>query len=308
MSGVEGPDPPMRVFAPAKINLDLHLLGRRADGYHELDSLVAFAGVGDWVTAAPGRGLTLSVDGPMAKGVPEDARDNLVGRAALALAEALGRAPDAALRLTKTLPAASGIGGGSADAAAALIALSALWRAELDPAALSKLALGLGADVPVCLGRRAARLTGIGERLSPLPALPRAWLVLVNPGAALSTPAVFAARRGPFGAAPPPLPAGLGDVAALGAALAARRNDLDGAAKSLAPVIDTVLAALADAPGCLLARMSGSGATCFGMFATEARAREAAARLGRAARWWIAAAPLLGEVAAPGLAGRAREG
>ncbi len=280
--------------APAKVNLYLHVTGRRSDGYHELDSLIAFAGIGDTVTGASSDRLTLTVDGPFTEALPTGS-DNLVLRAALALAEAAGIEAAAAITLTKRLPVASGIGGGSADAAAALRALAALWSLDMDQQTLGDLALALGADVPVCLAGESAVVAGIGERLAPAPSLPPAWLVLANPGEAVSTPAVFAARAGPF-SAPAPVDRALADAGELAALLKERRNDLTAAARSLAPVIGEVLAALEAEPGARLARMSGSGATCFALFAEETEAKAAAARL-RAAHgaWWVAAAPLLGD-------------
>jgi 4-diphosphocytidyl-2-C-methyl-D-erythritol kinase len=284
----------LSLAAPAKINLYLHVTGRRSDGYHELDSLIAFAGVGDTVAVAPSGRLTLSVDGPFAESLPTGS-DNIVLRAARALAEAAGIEATAAITLTKRLPVASGIGGGSADAAAALRALAALWSLDLDWETLRDLALALGADVPVCLAGESTVIAGIGERLAPAPPLPPAWLVLANPGEAVSTPAVFAARTGPF-SAPDPVDRAPADAGELAALLKERRNDLTAAARSLTPVIGEVLAALEAEPGALLARMSGSGATCFALFAGEAEAYAAAARLRTAhGPWWVAAAPLLGD-------------
>lgn len=280
-------------FAPAKVNLYLHVTGRRPDGYHLLDSLVVFAGLGDTVTVAPADTLSLGVDGPRAVDVPTGA-DNLVLRAAEALRRAARPTPAGArITLTKRLPVAGGIGGGSADAAAALRLLHALWCPDLAPARLHDLAAGLGADVPVCLARRPALMSGIGERLAPAPALPPAWLVLVNAGVPVPTGPVFAGLRG-FGPAAPALPGRIADAAGLAALLAARRNDLEAPAQARAPVIATVLAALRAQPGCLLARMSGSGGTCFGLFGTAAAADRAAAALARIPGWWAAAAALAG--------------
>ena len=281
------PPAPATEDAPAKVNLCLHVTGRRADGYHLLDSLVVFAGAGDRVTAAPGQGLSLTLDGPEAAGLAAEP-DNLVLRAARAMGVA-----DARLTLWKGLPVASGIGGGSADAAAALRALARLTGRPMPDAAS---VLRLGADVPVCLAGRPARMQGVGGALSPLPPLPPAWLVLANPRVAVATPAVFAAlaRRDS-----PPVPAapatGWRDAAALADWLAGQtRNDLESPARALAPAIGEVLAALAGLPGCYLARMSGSGATCFGLFGGSGSAQAAAAALSAARpRWWVAAAPVL---------------
>jgi 4-diphosphocytidyl-2-C-methyl-D-erythritol kinase len=266
--------------APAKINLFLHVTGRRDDGYHLLDSLVVFAGAGDRLTAEPAASLSLELDGPFGAALAGE-EDNLVLRAARALAATAGIQAGARLRLTKNLPVASGIGGGSADAAAALRLLARLWQL---PAPDSGLALGLGADVPVCLAGRPARMQGIGERLLRAPTLPRFGLVLVNPGVAVSTPAVFRARRDGFHP-PAALPDGWPDAAAMAADLALCANDLEAAAISLAPAVAEALAALAALPGALLARMSGSGATCFALFADPARAAAAAAEIARPG-WW----------------------
>ena len=269
-------------FAPAKVNLTLHVTGQRADGYHLLDSLVAFADIGDSVMIAPwADGPELRIIGPQAGGlVPSD--DNLCLRASRAMGGGV------AITLTKVLPVSSGIGGGSADAAAVLRVMRRIGRA-LPPAPDI---LALGADVPVCLHGRAVRMTGVGDGLTPV-TLPDAWLVLANPGVALSTPQVFGAltRRDhpPMAVLPR-----LRGVAELAACLAMQRNDLEPAATSLAPVIATVKAALTAQPGCLLARMSGSGATCFGLFA-DGLSASAAARALQAQRpdWWVAAGQML---------------
>jgi 4-diphosphocytidyl-2-C-methyl-D-erythritol kinase len=268
--------------APAKVNLHLRVTGRRDDGYHLLDSLVVFAAVGDRVAAAPADALTLTLAGPEAGALAAET-DNLVLRAARALAAATGRGPRAAITLEKHLPVASGIGGGSADAAAALRVLDALWGGGLDAAALRGVAASLGADVPVCVESRPARMQGIGEVIGPAPALPRCGLVLANPRLALATPAVFRARAGGFSAPADP-PARFADAAALAAWLAPLGNDLEAAAIGLCPPVAEVLAAIVATPGCLLARMSGSGATCFGLYASAAAAEAAAARL--PAAWW----------------------
>jgi 4-diphosphocytidyl-2-C-methyl-D-erythritol kinase len=288
----------IEVPAHAKVNLYLHVVGRCADGYHLLDSLIAFASVHDDLVAEESDRLSLALTGPFGRALAPAGADNLVLRAARRLAETLGRPANAALRLEKRLPIASGIGGGSADAAAALKALIRLWRVELPEAALGELALGLGADVPICLAGRAARVGGVGEMIAPLgAALPAAGLLLANPGVPVPTPAVFRARQGPFSTAAPPLPdaptlAGLVDF------LADTRNDLAPPALGLAPVIGEVLEALTPLPGCLLARLSGSGATCFGLFADERAAGQAAERLGTAhPAWWIAPGRLLSRAA-----------
>jgi 4-diphosphocytidyl-2-C-methyl-D-erythritol kinase len=276
--------------APAKVNLFLHVTGRRPDGYHELDSLVVFAGAGDELRAEPAEALSLTLRGRF--GVMLEAEpDNLVLRAARVLAVAAGREPRVRLTLEKNLPVASGIGGGSADAAACLRLLGRLWNMAPSP----ELAISLGADVPVCLAARACRMTGVGERLTAAPELPPCGMVLVNPGVALRTADVFRARDGGFSATAE-LPDRWPDAASMAADLSALGNDLEPPAIGLCPAIGDVLAALRAAPGCLLARMSGSGATCFGLFADpgeSARAAEALRRPGWLLDFTRIAAPLI---------------
>jgi 4-diphosphocytidyl-2-C-methyl-D-erythritol kinase len=278
--------------APAKLNLYLHVVGRRPDGYHLLDSLVAFCAVGDELVVEPAPELALTLAGPHATTLAEAPHDNLVWRAAESLARHAGRAPEAALTLVKNLPVASGIGGGSSDAAAALKALSALWQLDLDAGALAEIGARLGADVPVCIAARAAWLGGIGERIEIAPSLPPVTALLVNPGVALPTPAVFKGWNGTFSPAArfAAMPA---DAAGLARLLGERRNDLEAAAISLVPVIAEVLERLGRQDGALLARMSGSGATCFALFAETAAAQAAAGRLAREhPRWWVATGAL----------------
>jgi 4-diphosphocytidyl-2-C-methyl-D-erythritol kinase len=278
----------LRRAAPAKLNLYLHITGKRADGYHLLDGLVGFADVGDVVTITTAEALSFTVDGPFAAGLEGDSDSNLVVKAARAMAELAGRAPDVALHLTKNLPVASGIGGGSADAAACIRGLAQLWNVDPASAEVLAIAAGLGSDIPVCVAGRAAYIGGVGVDIAPAPELPPAGVLLVNPGIALSTPSVYRARTGGFSPenrfnTPPP------DAAALAALLAERGNGLTEAAVSLVPEIDAVLKAIAALPGCLLSRMSGSGATCFGIFGSAEAAATAASVLAPAhARWWIA--------------------
>ncbi len=279
-------------FAPAKVNLYLHVVGKRPDGYHLLDSLVVFAGIGDSLVIEPADDLSLRIDGPTAGGLAAEP-DNIVLKAARRLAESAGVSPRAAITLTKRLPVAAGIGGGSADGAAALRGLCTLWGFAPGDAELERLGLALGADLPVCLRGRPTQMSGIGEVLTAAPALPPVWLVLANPRVAVSTPAVFRARQGGF-SAPAPLAEAPADAAALARALTTRGNDLATAAVAVAPVVGEVLSALDGQPDCLLARMSGSGATCFGLFATATAAASAAESLTAAhPAWWIAAAPLV---------------
>lgn len=274
--------PEIEVFAPAKVNLALHVTGRRADGFHTLDSLVAFAPVGDVLRLAPSEGLSLRVSGPEAAGVPEGP-GNLVLRAAALL----GPGPGAAITLEKHLPAASGIGGGSSDAAAALRGLAALRGGVPMPEKLER----LGADVPMCMVPRPARTEGIGERLSPVP-LPPLPAVLVNPRVEVSTPAVFKALTVRDNPPLPDVPT-FADARACITWLAEQRNDLQAPALRLAPEIARVLERLSTTAGCLSARMSGSGATCFGLYATEVEAKAAHEALAAAhPAWWVASGAL----------------
>ena len=288
---------PLVENAPAKVNLTLRVIVRRGDGYHEIESLVAFADFGDRLRFARGGALTLTVRGSSAAQAGEG-DDNLVLKAARALA---ARRPDivlGAFRLDKRLPVAAGLGGGSADAAAALRLLARVNGMAPDDPHLYAAARATGADVPVCLDPRARIMRGIGEVLSaplPLPPLPA---VLVNPGVALPTKAVFA------GWTPAPAPAVALDPATftkltgrdqLLQLLSAQANDLEQPAIALQPVIAEVLAALRVLAGCALTRMSGSGATCFALFGSRAAARGAAAILrGRYPRWWVRAGTLRG--------------
>ena len=290
-------DATLRVAAPAKINLYLRVTGRRSDGYHLLDSLAAFADVHDTLLLAPADGLDLAVEGPFAGELGEDAGENLVLRAARRLAEAAGVPARARITLVKRLPVASGIGGGSSDAAAALGGLSRLWRLDVAASDLADLALGLGADVPVCLAGRAAFMGGIGERLEAAGPLPAVGMVLVNPRVAIPTPEVFKRRSGPFSPLAADRPGGFRDLADLLRLLESLGNDLAEPAIGVAPVIAEALDTLGAAPGCRLARLSGSGATCFGIFDDRAAAERAAAGI-RAARpgWWTVPATLVDDV------------
>lgn len=269
----------VKSFAPAKINLSLHVTGQRADGYHLLDSLVAFADVGDRITVMLAEETSLDVTGPMAEGVPTDA-SNLVMRAA-----ALWGVP-MKLLLDKQLPPASGIGGGSSDAAATLMAIADL----LGKRDLPEGALALGADVRVCLERRAARMRGVGEEVEPIDWLPALPAVLANPRLEVATPAVFKALETkdnpPMGKR---IPRWRGTWSAIDW-IAQQRNDLEAPARSLVPEIGEVLEALRGLPGARLARMSGSGATCFALFEEPEEARAAAESLAAAQPgWWVTA-------------------
>jgi len=270
--------------APAKVNLFLHVVGR-ADGYHLLDSLAVFAGAADELRGAPAEALSLSIEGEQAAALQTEP-DNLVLRAANALAVSTGVLPQGRLVLQKRLPVASGIGGGSADAAAALRLLCRLWNVALAGDDLNRIAAAIGKDVPVCLGLRPARLQAAGDLLAPAPRLPDFGLVLANPTVPVPTAEVFRRYRETSSGFSQPawLPSAWPDAAVMARDLAALGNDLEASAIALCSVIAEVRAALAALPGCLLARMSGSGATCFGLFPTAAAAEAAAARL--PAAWW----------------------
>ncbi|MBL6427421.1 MAG: 4-(cytidine 5'-diphospho)-2-C-methyl-D-erythritol kinase [Maritimibacter sp.] len=271
-----------KVFAPAKVNLTLHVTGQRKDGYHLLDSLVAFADVGDRVSVMAADELSLDVTGPMSDGVPTDAR-NLVWRAAELFDQPV------AITLSKHLPPASGIGGGSSDAAATLLAMSDLTGERTLPEGAAQ----LGADVRVCLTRQAARMSGIGEIVEPVGPLPQLHAVLANPRVEVPTPAVFKALASKTNAPMPrKLPKWQGTKQLIDW-LAAQRNDLEDPAMQVAPVIVDVLAALTTLPDARLARMSGSGATCFALFASREAANGAAAALAELhPDWWVVPATL----------------
>jgi 4-diphosphocytidyl-2-C-methyl-D-erythritol kinase len=272
----------VRVFARAKINLALHVTGQRPDGYHLLDSLVMFADVGDYVGVGPGDGVSLRVTGAEGAGVPVDGSNSILQAAAFTGQD------NVAFTLEKNLPSAAGIGGGSADCAAALEALARLRGIEI-PADV----LALGADVPVCRRSRATRMRGIGERLDPLDGVPQVYCILVNPRVAVSTPMVFKALKTRDNPPMPQVIPGFGDAADFAAWLAEQRNDLEPAAITLQPVIGQVLAKLTGITGQLLVRMSGSGATCFALFADGAQAGRGARALKQARPdWWVVAGAL----------------
>jgi len=275
--------------AYAKINLALHVIGRRDDGYHDLDMLVAFADVGDRLTVALAPADSFAITGPMAASLSADG-DNLVIRARNGFRALTGWTEPVAINLEKNLPIASGIGGGSADAAAMLRALCRLSGYSPASPALADLALSLGADVPMCLSGGPAHISGIGEAIRPVTLGHDFGLLLVNPGVAVSTPAVFRALERRDNPPLPALPEGTTSHAFSAFLAASTRNDLEAPARSIAPVIGDVLADLEAQAGLRLARMSGSGATCFGLFDDRngADAAAAAIRL-RHPRWWVAA-------------------
>ncbi len=283
-----GTDASSSEIAPAKINLALHILGRRADGYHDIDSLVVFANVGDRVAAAA-EGPPLVIDGPFASAL--SAEDNLVARAAIAIAREAGRLPDVALRLTKNLPVGAGIGGGSADAAATLRLLDRTWQLSLAPERLQALALELGADVPMCLSSRPARAAGRGESLTEIDGLPPLPMVLVFPSVSVSTASVFARLAAPSDPPLTPLPSAFADASSVAGWLAQTRNGLQAPAEAEAPVVGDAIGLIGETESCLIARMSGSGSCCFGIYPTHEAAARAADLIGQARpNWWVKAA------------------
>lgn len=283
--------------APAKVNLSLHVPRRREDGWHELESLVVFSRSGDALSLDPGAALSLTVAGPRAQGAGPDA-ENLVLKAARNLAARVEGLTSGAFHLVKRLPAAAGIGGGSSDAAAALRLLAQANGLPLDDPRLREAAKATGADVPVCLEARARVMRGVGDELGPALALPPLFAVLVNPGVAVETRRVFAemglkpGEAQTFGKPHPAIVSGM-ERDALFAALKQARNDMEDAACVIAPVVGHVLSVLSGARGCRLARMSGSGATCFALFDDCAAAARAARAIRRAHdRWWVKTAVL----------------
>jgi 4-diphosphocytidyl-2-C-methyl-D-erythritol kinase len=281
--------------AAAKVNLTLHVTGQRGDGYHLLDSLVVFADIGDEITVSKAQDLSLLINGPFATELGDASEDNLVLRAARLVSAGLSSPRTGArIELAKNLPIASGIGGGSADAAATLRALARLWTCDMPDAGA---ALSLGADVPVCLDNRPKRMRGIGEEIEPLAGVvPPQFILLVNPRVPVSTPAIFRSlvtkENSPM---PETLPSGL-SAQGFWDWLKTQRNDLEDAAIQLCPVIQDCLNALI-AQNAGLARMSGSGATCFGLFETQEAAEAAARVIGiNNPNWWVASGQVLSAI------------
>lgn len=282
----------LSAVAPAKVNLYLHVTGRLKNGYHTVDSLAGFTTIGDRLHWTPNpKPLSFKIRGPFAEGLPAD-DGNLVVRAAEGVGELTGVPIGGEVVLIKNLPVASGIGGGSSDAAAMLRLAASRANLPLDDPDLLALATRLGADVPVCIERRTRHMAGIGEILNDGPSLAGLPIVLANPGIEVPTPAVFKARTGGF-TAPNPPSGEFDDLDTLIAALAERRNDLEAPATALFPPVLDCLQALGRTKDCRLARMSGSGATCFGLFGTSAAAEAAAAALRADTDWWVEAGRLL---------------
>lgn len=286
----------LQVFAPAKVNLHLHVTGRRDDGYHTLDSLVAFADIGDVLFFEKARNFSFEVEGPFAESFTGAELDtspqskNLVVRAAWRIANLLARELDVSIKLQKNLPLGGGIGGGSADAAACLWGLCQLWNVSLPETHKSALALQLGADVPVCLKSETCIMQGTGEIFKEAPELAELPVLLAWPGAPTSTAAIFQSLEMPQFSAPAKFPGGAIDqIGTLCAYLnASTRNDLTSGAVSFLPAVKLALDLIKTQPGCQLARLSGSGSTCFGIFENEDQLTQAAETISlHHPTWWV---------------------
>jgi 4-diphosphocytidyl-2-C-methyl-D-erythritol kinase len=282
----------VKVFAPAKINLFLHVGERRSDGYHALESLVVFADVGDELLIESAHAFSLALDGPFG-GKLADEQENLIAKAARALAAKASRSPNVKITLTKNLPVASGIGGGSADAAATLRGLVQFWDLKIPQIELHAIAEALGSDVPACLLSETLWMTGRGEGIEPIPGIPPAPLVLVNPGVAVSTARIFANLKTRVGVGQAAKPKTDLSVLALADYFKSNRNDLENPAREIAPAIDEVLKTISHS-GALSTRMSGSGATCFGLFADDQSAQVAATKIAEDhPNWWVKKAKII---------------
>lgn len=280
-------------FARAKLNLALHVTGIRGDGYHLLDSLVAFPTIEDLLRLEPSERLTLEIEGPFASDLSQEPEDNLVLKAVRRFSTIAGiEPPRVRLTLEKRLPVASGIGGGSSDAAAALRLMSRHCGIHLTASEEAELALSLGADVPVCLAQSASRMSGIGEKLASAPVMPAAGIVLVNPLKKVSTSAVFAIMARKDNPPLPPIPECFERLEELVSYLRDTRNDLQQAAETLCPEIIDVKETLMAQPGVKIARMSGSGATCFALCSAGQQTVIAAAIGQTRPNWWVASGQL----------------
>lgn len=270
----------MRAIAPAKVNLYLHITGKRANGYHELDSLAVFTEFGDMLEFSAADTLSLIVHGAFASAI-DTSSGNLVLRAAEALRRTANISQGAKIILTKNIPVGAGLGGGSSDAAATLIALNQFWQLNFPLKQLAEIGLPLGSDIPVCLAGKPARIRGIGEQVDPVSMPTSLWMLLVTPNKPLLTAEVYKHFKGPFSASVPSVPTDI-------LALRPLNNDLQMPATALMPVIGDIIKAIAGTPDCKLARMSGSGAACFGLYETEQTARRAQDVIKQSQPgWWI---------------------
>jgi len=284
----------LRITAPAKLNLFLHIIGKRADGYHMLESCTFFTAFGDALTITPADTVSLTITGNFAPQLAHDANENLVLRAAHLLQARTGTKTGAAITLDKNIPIGAGLGGGSADAAAILSALETFWQCSLTPETRHSIALQLGSDVPACMLNQPAWVTGTGDHVQAIPFPSGGWVVLVNPGTPLLTADVFRATKAPFTpsiARPAPWP----NTRALAQWANTQTNALEAPAIALMPSISHILTALQATENCLLHRMSGSGATCFGLYETQSGATIAAASIQtNNPGWWVIATPIQG--------------
>ena len=292
----------LTLAAPAKVNLTLQITGQREDGFHLLESVIGFTAVADRITLTPADDITLAITGPEAKGLDEDS-SNLTVRAAHLVKDHINASAGVHIALEKNIPVAAGLGGGSADAAATLAGCLELWHDDgAEKIDDETLAAALGADVPVCRYGKAAWVSGIGEIMSDVPPWPETWLVLVNPRVAVPTEQIFKTFSGSIRQpeTDEAFRSGWGpSVDAFAAILGARENSLTEAVTAVAPVVDGVLSVLEAVPGGALTRMSGSGPTCFSLFATEAEAAAAAIAVGEAnPEWWVRSTPLLARTSA----------
>lgn len=289
----------LTIFAPAKINLFLHVTEKMDNGYHTLDSLISFANIGDEITIQPADQFSFTIKGPYAGHFTGDAQasteksTNLVVKAVFALSKALEKLPDFKITLTKNLPLSSGIGGGSANAAATIWGLMEWWKIPRDSKFLPELFLTLGADVPVCYYSQPARMQGIGDIITPVPKMPELSILLVNPGIPCSTQKIFTQYNPPLYSNDITMPSTFTSQADLIDFLKLQRNDLTETAENTVSEITQILSALNKQAGCQLSRLSGSGATCFGIFENEAAAQTAAKALSQSnPDWWIRASTL----------------
>ena len=276
-------------LARAKINLDLLITGRRDDGYHLLDSLVVFADYGDEISVRPAQDLSLSISGPFAAGLKGES-GNIILKAARMLQDKFNIYQGADIKLVKNLPVSSGIGGGSADAAAALHALAELWNIEGGNPDLGDLSLSLGADVPVCMVSQTVQMSGVGERLRPVTLNFPLYLLLVNPGIAVSTAGIFRARTARKAVFSPEreLRDHIGNLDQLRDIISSAGNDLEQDACEAAPEIGHALAQIRHGDGCVASGMSGSGATCYGVFTSPEMAHGKAVHIsGNFPDWWV---------------------
>jgi len=275
----------MKVIAPAKINLFLHIVGKRENGYHELDSLAVFTTFGDTLEFIPSDTLRFEIQGPFAHEMGSHS-GNIVLKAAESLRAATKCRAGVRIVLHKHIPVGAGLGGGSSDAAATLKALNDLWGLQLSDSKLAEIGMTLGSDVPVCLKQGAAYIRGIGDEILPVTLKGNIWIILVNPLKPLLTADVFKAYKAPFSKSLKPIHH-FNDTETLLKHIAELRNDLQPVAVSLMPEIDLILQAIAGTEGCRLARMSGSGATCFGIYASQALALAAQHAITQSyPRWW----------------------